>query len=231
MLKVIKEIKSQGKTVFYKIQNQAGNEADIRLSQLDDFCILREFENATFKDGKLVPVGDGFEITTHMTPIEQRKEQLLTFMNMLLSADIRVIAIKKSDNVRCDPTDFEIEALGYVGTIRIMPGTEGFNRNITDRLHFTNVTVSECRDIDPSYGYSRSYIGWKSRCGNYVNKLNGDCYFRIEGRPYYLPNWIKERNINEFDIAYLVYVKGNVNGCAVMSHKNKILGSVLFKEV
>ena len=230
MLKVIKEIKSQGKTVFYKIQNQAGNEADIRPSQLDDFCILREFENAAFKDGKLVPIGDGFEITTHMTPIEQRKEQLLNFVNMLFSADIRVSAIERSRTAKCDPTEFQLESLGYVGKIRILPGTEGFNRRIVDQLHFTNVRVEDCRDIDPSYGYGRSYIGWKTSCSNYVSNLSSDYYFRIESRPYYMYDWMKNRGYDEFDVDYLVFVKGNVNGCAVVGKNNKILDTVVFKQ-
>lgn len=230
MLKVIKEIKSQGKTVFYKIQNQAGNEADIRPSQLDDFCILREFENAAFKDGKLVPIGDGFEITTHMTPIEQRKEQLLTFVNMLFSADIRVSAIEMSRNAKCDPTEFQLECIGYVGKIRILPGTEGFNRRIVDQLHFTNVRVEDCRYIDPSYGYGRSYIGWKTSCSNYVSDLSNDYYFRIESRPYYMYDWMKNRGYSEFDVNYLVFVKGNINGCVVVGENNKILDTLVFKQ-
>ena len=230
MLKVISETKSQGKTVYYKVQNQTGDVANIRPSQLDDFCILREFENAKYENGKLVPVGVGFDITINMAPVEQRKEELINFVNMLFSADIRVSAIERSRTAKCDPIEFQLEAIGYVGQIRILPGTEGFNRRIVDKLHFTNVRVEDCRDIDPSYGYGRSYIGWKTSCSNYVSNLSSDCYFRIESRPYYMYDWMKNRRYNEFDVDYLVFVKGNVNGCAVVGKNNKILDTVVFKQ-
>lgn len=230
MLKVISEIKNQGKTVYYKVQNQSGNTANIRPAQLDDFCILREFENAKYENGKLIPVGAGFDVATNMPPVEQRKEELINFVNTLFSADIRVSAIERSRTARCDPNEFQLEALGYVGRIRILPGTEGFNRKIVDKLHFTNVRVEDCKDIDPSYGYGRSYIGWKTNCSYYVSNLSSDYYFKIESHPYYLYKWMEDHGIKEFDIDYLIYVKGNVNGCAVIGKNNKILDAVVFKQ-
>ena len=230
MLKVVKELRNQGKTVYYQVQNKDGKTADIRPSQLDDFCILREFENARYENGKLIPAGNGFEISTNITPIEQRKEELFNFITMLLSTDIQVSAVERSRTANCDPTDFQLEALGYVGKIRILPGTEYFNRGIVDELCFTNVRVSDCRDIDPSYGYGRSYIGWKTSCSRYVSDLQKDYYFRIEHRPYYLPRWMEDKGLNEFEIKYLIYVNGNVNGCAVIGDGNKILDTVLFKK-
>lgn len=229
MFTVIKEVKHNGKTIFYTIQNESGETANVRPSQLDDFCILRKFENAKYVNGKFVPINDGFEVSTNITPIEQRKENLINFMHMMFESNIRVSAIERSRTANCDPTEFQLECAGYVGKIRIMPGTEGFNRNIVDKLHFTNVRVSDCRDIDPSYGYGRSYIGWKSSCANYVSDLQKDYYFMIDSRPYYLPSWLENKGINEFDICYLVYVKGDINGCVVVGKDNKIITDVLFK--
>lgn len=229
MLQVIKEVKNAGKTIFYEIQNEAGQTANVRPSQLDDFCILRDFKNAKYTDGKLVPIHDGFKVSTNMTPIEQRKEDLLNFVHMLFDSDIRVSAVERSRVARCDPNNFQLEAMGYVGKISIMPGTEGFNRNITDRLRFTNVRVSDCRDIHPSYGYGMNYIGWKTSCPYCVNDLQKDYYFRIEQNPYYAPQWMERNGINTFDVKYLVYVKGNINGCVAVGDNNKIIADVLFK--
>ena len=98
-----------------------------------------------------------------------------------------------------------------------------------DRLHFTNVYIDSSQAIDPSRGFPFKYTGWKMRSCNMVNRLNEDYYFRVDCSPYYMMPWMENRGYKQTDIDYLVYVKGNINGCAVIGKDNMILDAVVFK--
>ena len=114
-MKVVCEMRSNGKTLFYTVQDESGKTANIRPDQLADFCILRTFDNAVCQDGRLVPSGDGFDVVTDVPSAEQRRHDLRSFVDQLMHTDIRVTAVERNGNVRCDPDTFELEADGYTG--------------------------------------------------------------------------------------------------------------------
>lgn len=233
MIKVIKEVRMDGVTAYYKLENQSGEQCDVMPDQLENFCILREFENARYDGGKLLPNGAGFEICNELTPVELRRRKLRNFVRSLRETSIAVTAAKWE--LKEDPQSFQLEAMGYVGKISIRPGTEFFNKNMLEVLHFTNVELAPRRYIDPSYGYTERYIGWKMLRQNEVGHIKLDYYFRIEPHLYsYAPHWVKfvkesGARYGESDISHYVYVRGDVNGCAVIGRNGETLEMVLFK--
>ena len=67
----------QGKIVSYEIENLESNErAEVRPSQLKDFCILRSFANAVYDGNQLLPCEGGFPVVKDMLSDDIRKEKM-----------------------------------------------------------------------------------------------------------------------------------------------------------
>jgi hypothetical protein len=215
----------EGKITYYEIQDQETKAtAHVRPSQLQDFCILRNFENAKYENMVLKPFGDGFGIERKYTSIESRQEQLHDFVEKVASSKITVIGYKPNPTVGCSPTEFYISMDGVVGKIYIYPGTEYFNRHILNSLDFDNVVDRHCTTIHGTHGYSIPYIGWNFSKMTAISK-DLDYKFYIRSKRHEPNNWKNDYpDVDFYSVQYEVTVKGDINGTAYISENNDILG-------
>ena len=227
MYKVLSAKKFAGKVVSYDIVNlENGTIASVRINQLADFCILREFINAIYTKNGFEPMGNGFEVKENLLSEEVRKETLMNFLEQLCSAGLRVVAYLENVSIGCDPVEFLCECSGMTGKITAYPGTEYFNRDFPDILKCFGVTVAERTNIRPSDGCREKFWGWKGENLAERKKI-GDTYFSISDRPYSRPrvfdgvNWW-------YDVFWVLTIYGDVRGKLYISKENKVLGSSLF---
>lgn len=136
---------------------------------------------------------------------EERKLKVISFVKELMNTGIQV-TYHETPYKNESPNKFALSALGRTGYIITNPGTESFNKTIVDKLKFNNVSLnSNCKYIQPTYGYTDSYCGWSTNSPE-INKLPA-YEFSIAPISFYGQDFLNGKKYSKDDYAYSIHVK------------------------
>lgn len=136
---------------------------------------------------------------------EEREVKAISFVKELQRSKIDVV-YHKIPFKHESPRDFGVKSLGRVGRIETAPGTEGFNKNILEALNFNNtIADSNCKFIQPTHGYTDSFIGWKTNSNQVTELPNPE--FTIDYISTYGDDFLNDDTYKKSDYSYCVDVK------------------------
>ena len=137
--------------------------------------------------------------------LDERKARAIAFVKELQKSSIKIMCHKipyKNES----PSEYALNVLGRIGRIETAPGTETFNKNIVEKLKFEDVSIDgNCRFIQPTYGRTESYYGWKTNSSQ-VSKLP-NAEFIISAIGFYTDDFLDGEKYRKNDYAYCVHVK------------------------
>lgn len=136
---------------------------------------------------------------------DERKVKAISFVKELQRSNINV-ALHKLPYKHESPNSFTIKALGRIGGIKTAPGTESFNKKILEALRFNNaVADGTCKFIQPTYGYTERYTGWKTSSEQATELPNNE--FTISPISCYGDDFLNDNNYSKSDYLYCVNLK------------------------
>lgn len=136
---------------------------------------------------------------------EERMARATSFVKELQKSKIEVVA-QQMPYKHESSNKFALSVLGRIGRINTMPGQESFNKKIINALNFNNASLDgNCKFIQPTHGYTDSYIGWKSNSKQVTELPKAE--FIIDDIDCYGDDFLNDENYNKSDYLYCVNLK------------------------